>query len=390
MSFASRVSSAVMMLNGSLAQIAADLYLPAIPAIAVALHVEVNQVQWSVTTYLLGMMLAQALIAPLSDRFGRRTLNLIGFVSITLGSFLSVMVPDVHMLWWMRFLMGVGAGMTFSLFYAMARDQYAGKKLMTFDSYAASLRVLLLSFVPLLGSVLLVRWGWASIFLWLSGIAAVLLLLNIMCVPETQKKSSDLCLSNVWTVIKNPIVLGSSLVVGSLYGAIVAWLVIGPVILQRAFMWQPAQYAETFVFIGAAYILGAWGNTVFVRTMDNSRVKRWSLVLWVGTIMVLCMAEWAHQMHAATLVGSAIVLLHISGWVLPRMAASALMPEPELAGLSTAVFLTIRVLGGVLSSAWIVHHAGEQVHAFIVTLLITCLLASVGWWQLSTTEDPLG
>ena len=48
---------------------AIDMYLPGMPNIARDLHATQGQVEMSMTTYFLGMMLGQPFYGPLSDRF---------------------------------------------------------------------------------------------------------------------------------------------------------------------------------------------------------------------------------------------------------------------------------------------------------------------------------
>ena len=74
--------------------IALNILLPALPSIASQLNVSTNEVQLSLTLYLLSLALGQLICGPLADRFGRRPVLLCGialhFVGCLLGAFVQL------------------------------------------------------------------------------------------------------------------------------------------------------------------------------------------------------------------------------------------------------------------------------------------------------------
>ncbi|MES2813509.1 MAG: MFS transporter, partial [Pseudomonadota bacterium] len=67
--------AAMMALNA----LAIDAMLPALPAIGEALGVaSENSRQWVITAYLLGFGVAQLIYGPLTDRYGRKPILLLG------------------------------------------------------------------------------------------------------------------------------------------------------------------------------------------------------------------------------------------------------------------------------------------------------------------------
>ena len=52
--------------------IAIDMYLPALPTIAGEFHVSIAAIEHSLASYFVGVAFGQAVVGPLSDRFGRR------------------------------------------------------------------------------------------------------------------------------------------------------------------------------------------------------------------------------------------------------------------------------------------------------------------------------
>src|SRR5918997_737439 len=64
-----------------------NMYLPSMPGMARALGVDFTTIQLTLSLYLGAMALGQLIIGPLSDRFGRRPVLLIGLLTFVVGSF---------------------------------------------------------------------------------------------------------------------------------------------------------------------------------------------------------------------------------------------------------------------------------------------------------------
>ena len=77
----------------SLGPLSTDFYLPALPAIARALHTDSAGAQLTLSVYLLGFGAGQLILGPLSDRFGRRPVLLWSMLAFVLASVASALAP---------------------------------------------------------------------------------------------------------------------------------------------------------------------------------------------------------------------------------------------------------------------------------------------------------
>src|ERR1700704_4005054 len=66
--------------------LATNIFLPSLPSMAAALHVSSAAVTSAVTLYLAIFAIGQLIAGPLSDRFGRRPLILIGLGFFVVGT----------------------------------------------------------------------------------------------------------------------------------------------------------------------------------------------------------------------------------------------------------------------------------------------------------------
>jgi len=58
--------------------IGSDIYLPMLPKISSIFGKTVDQTQWSLTIYLIGLSVSQIIHGPLCDKFGRKKLAFFG------------------------------------------------------------------------------------------------------------------------------------------------------------------------------------------------------------------------------------------------------------------------------------------------------------------------
>lgn len=62
----------LMALITALGPITIDMYLPTFPVIARELQVSSHEIELTVSSYLLGLSVAQLFIGPITDRYGRK------------------------------------------------------------------------------------------------------------------------------------------------------------------------------------------------------------------------------------------------------------------------------------------------------------------------------
>lgn len=108
------------------ASISTDIYLPAMPTMANALHAGPGSVELTVSGYLVGFTLGQLFWGPLSDRWGRRGPIAVGMLLFILGSAGCALAQGIDALIAWRAVQAVGACAGVTLGRAMVRDLYVG------------------------------------------------------------------------------------------------------------------------------------------------------------------------------------------------------------------------------------------------------------------------
>ena len=101
-----------------------DVYLPALPAMQADLRAAMAEVQLTFAALLLAFGVSQLVWGPLSDRFGRRPVLLIGMGGYVLASLACVAAPDMELLVLARIAQGAFMGAAVMCARAIVRDLY--------------------------------------------------------------------------------------------------------------------------------------------------------------------------------------------------------------------------------------------------------------------------
>ena len=124
---------------------------PATPASAVSA---------SLSLFLAGFAAAQLLWGPLSDRYGRKPVLLIGLTIFALGSLGMLWVENAATLLVLRFVQAVGVCAAAVIWQALVTDYYPSQKVNRIFATIMPLVGLSPALAPLLGSWLLVHFSW--------------------------------------------------------------------------------------------------------------------------------------------------------------------------------------------------------------------------------------
>jgi len=101
-----------------------DLYLPALPAIAEGFGASMAQAQYTLSSLLLAFGISQLVWGPLSDRFGRKPILLVGLTMYTLAAIGAAWADSIQLLITWRIWQGLSMGAVVMCGRALVRDLY--------------------------------------------------------------------------------------------------------------------------------------------------------------------------------------------------------------------------------------------------------------------------
>ena len=142
-----------------------DMYVPSLPDIGRALHASTEQVQLTISSYLLGFATGQILYGPISDRFGRKPVMMAALVLYGVGSIVCATTQSIEMLAALRFVQALGGAGAIVLARAVVRDLYSGVRAGRELSLMGSIQALAPILAPVIGGVMQTVFGWRASFI---------------------------------------------------------------------------------------------------------------------------------------------------------------------------------------------------------------------------------
>ena len=121
----------MMLLVASIAAFPAlstDLYLPALPSMSEQLNCSVALVNLSLVVFFIFVSTSSIIWGPLSDKYGRKRILLIGVPLYVLSSFFCVLSQSVFQLIAARIFQAIGGGAAMAVNLAIVKDVFPGKK----------------------------------------------------------------------------------------------------------------------------------------------------------------------------------------------------------------------------------------------------------------------
>ena len=335
--------------------ISTDLYLPALPIMAKALHTTGGTVEFTIGSYLIGFSLGQLLWGPVGDRYGRRGPMAVGLTLFALASIGCALSGDAwHMIAW-RIVQALGACSGVVLARAMVRDLYPPDRAAQMLSTLITIMAVAPLVGPLVGGQVLAVASWRAIF-WLMAIIGVATLAALFTLRESlpaegrSTGSFSRAFAGYADVIKEPRVLINAAVGGLFYVGIYAYISGTPIVFI-AYYGVPAQL---YGFLFGASILGIMAmNMINVRLIPRLGGRS---LLRLGAIGAGAAGSLAGLMAFTGWGGLAGLLIPLlaycamSGLIVANSIAGALSTQPTRAGATSALVGALHYGVGIAGS----------------------------------------
>jgi Bcr/CflA subfamily drug resistance transporter len=352
-----------------------DIYLPSLPAIALALQVSMGDVQLTFSVFLAGFAISQLVYGPLIDRYGRKPFLITGVSLYGLMALAATFAHSIELLLLARTIQGIGAGACSVVPRAIMGDSFAGCELEKVTVYQS----LVWSFVPisapLLGSYIEHYFGWRYNFLFLALISVPALLMSITFKESISKKESRLSLldtaNQYLSIIRDKTFYPSLICCIGVISLLAAFNVSAPVILQKDIGLSTIAYGWWVFMIAISFMIGTVVNRVLLSSGKARRVSMYGFSLLFSAIFLLFILLFFSKLSLYLFVLAIVLLQFGAALIFPGNAAKAIQAFPDKAGKTAAVFGCSIFLGGALTG-YIIAVLPENTLLVLVTLY-SCL-----------------
>ncbi len=368
--------------------ITTDLYLPALPGLTRELGASIAQAQLTLTALLLAFGVSQLFWGPLSDRFGRRPVLLVGMAAYVLASLGSAFSPSMDVLIIWRTLQGAAMGAAVMCARAIVRDLYTPVQGASVMSKGLSgLGVIACLSAPL-GGLLTAWFNWHAALLALSVFGAISLALIALrfeeTVPAKNPKALQLStLARTWLgIVRNPTFLAYTALTTFAYSGLFTFLASSSFVFIHVLGLSTTQYGMVMFANSFIYLLGTF---LCRRLLPRFGVRHAVAIAGGltlaggGTVAALYFAGlqsvWAIEVPFAL-----FMLAH--GIHNPCGQSGAVGPFPQAAGAASALNGFIAMVSAFATGQWLGLHMDGTVRPLVMGIFFWSVMVALNAWTL--------
>ncbi len=340
----------------ALSPFAINSVVPSMPAIERAFDADYARVQLILSMFLAAVAVSQIVIGPLSDRFGRRPVLLIGFTIFVAACVASPFAPSIEALIAIRVVQGATGCVGIVLGRAIVRDLFERRQAASMLGYVTMGLAVAPMVAPSIGGQLQELFDWTAIFWFMAFFGMACLAVTWTHVPETNfHRTAKLSFGSMFrdfSVLASDVdfllfTASSSLTTGVFF----AFLGGAPYVSERMLHLSPGVYGLWF---GVAPIGYAIGNFISARFTERFGVAR---MILAGSLLGLVAAVLPGIFFLSGLASGATLFMPMmligiaNGLALPSAISGAISVRPEIAGAASGLSGSAQIGTGAVLSA---------------------------------------
>ncbi|MGE4337047.1 MAG: multidrug effflux MFS transporter [Pigmentiphaga sp.] len=334
-----------------------NIYLPSMPGMARSLGVDYATIQVTLSVYLAAVALGQLVVGPLSDRFGRRPVLLIGMCMYILGSLVCGAAENIFWLNIGRVIQALGGCAGITLTRTMVRDLYDRNQSASMIGYVTMGMSVAPMVAPMIGGLLEATYGWRASFFFLVGFAASVTLLAWMKLRETnpyllRRQAAGaphaapaladdkgpgllrsygrlLCSGTFW---------GYSLTTSFSSGVFFAFVAGAAYVMIELMGRSPFEYGAYFGSVSLGYIAGNFMSGRYAARVGPDRMIALGTLCNLAFVLILVAGFGLLKIHHPLMLFLPMMGVAMSnGLVLPSAIAGAVSVRPDVAGAASGL-----------------------------------------------------
>lgn len=375
--------------------------LPGIPGVQSTLGTSMTMATLTLTLFLAGFSLGPVMFGPLSDRYGRKPILLIGVALFAVTAIGCAFANSIEILLGLRTVQGIGAGAAAALPAAIVRDTFQGNQALNKQSYVAMVNGLAPLVAPLIGAVILCFWSWRAIYVTLAIVGVLLFFFVAMGFAESapadqqenqRKHALFVAMTSYQKILTNRQYLIATGLLGATFGMMFSYISSSSAVFMGLLGASSTTYALLFAFTAIGEISGAACTGRFAASIGARRLL--AVAVLGGMIVSLCLLAIA--LAGAKSIGLCALIVvfsnFFSGIVMPNATHMALKDLGTVAGSAAALQRSIQMIMGATASAIVGGIGGNPLEAMAITMVcfaffsLVLLLANFKYCQNSSDQ----
>ena len=326
----------------ALGPVGMQILLPALPVIKQKFYVTNDVAQLTLSLSMLAIAIGTLVYGPLSDKFGRKRVMLVGIVITIFGSIVCFVADSIMLLISGRFIQAFGGAVGLVLARAIVRDVYGPEEAARVIATLVMVMVVLPMMSPALGGELMQRFGFESVFIVIAFASAIAFVFLFLWLPETLAKPVPFegvksMLMTFSKLFASKVFCGYAFCVTFVSVVFFSFISAAPEIMVSVLKRPPTEYGYYFIMIPAGFMTGNYVARHYGRTIsiDNMIAIGASIGVF-GIVLALLLQTLGMSSPVALFLPIALAVFG-NGITLPNAQAAAINEFPEYAGTASGL-----------------------------------------------------
>jgi DHA1 family bicyclomycin/chloramphenicol resistance-like MFS transporter len=371
---------------------AVNIYLPALPVLRQHFATDVANVQLTVSVALLAFSVGLLAHGPLSDRFGRRPIVLIGLTIFNLGSLLCLVAPTLEWLIAGRAIQALGTSAGMIVSRAIVNDLYPREKMARMIAWLTMVTVIAPMLAPWVGGKLMVVAGWRSVFVLLTVAGILILWAAWRWLPETRvlrpsHLESHSVAAEASALLRQPAFLGYTIQGAVIFAVFFVFVSTMPYVMVSVFHRPFTEFGTYYLLVATGYFLGNWGVTRHHGRLGIDKLITAGILISVLGSAAALGAVALGAVHPLWIFLPMAVVTFGQGLTLPNVTASAVGLARQHAGTASSLLGFVQQVLGAIAVQWIGTYPVDTPYPVLIFCAATCAVA-VALWSLMPRSPP--
>lgn len=366
--------------SSALGPAAMQILLPALPTIKDDFAVSNDVAQLTLSLSMLAIALGTLCYGPLSDKYGRKPIMLLGLSITFIGSLFCLFADSITLLILGRIVQAFGGAVGLVLARAIVRDVYGASEAARVIATLVMVMVVVPMLSPALGGELMARFGWQSVFVVIAVGSGIMFVLLQMSLPETLEEPMPF--EGVVSMLKTfGLLLSSSAFRG--YAFCVAFVSVvffsfisaAPEIMVSVLGRPPTEYGYYFVMIPLGFMAGNYVARHAGSSRDIDELINTGGAIALSGIAAAILLQLAGLHHPLALFVPIAVAVFGNGITLPNAQAAAINEFPKMAGSASGLTGFLQMFLSAIAAQGVALIFNGTVYPLLLLMLVASLLS---------------